>query len=316
MMRYLIKRLLFFVLTLGLTSVLIFSVTRLLPGDVAAILLGRQASESAKQALREELGLDDPWPLQYARWVGDFMAGDWGTAHRIIGQPQIRPLVLKKLENSLRLALLTLLIAIPLAGLLGVWAALREGRWVDHLISLGSLSVVALPEFVTGFLLVQWLAHGTGWFPATATFADRKPFLQALPDLVLPALTATLVLLAYIVRLVRAGVIEELKKPYTRTAYLKGLPSRTVLLKHVLRNALLPAVTVVAISFGWLIGGIIVIENVFNYRGLGKLLADAIDARDLLLIQAITMVVVAGVVSANLLADLVYAWLNPRIRLK
>lgn len=315
-MRYLTRRLLFFILTLGLTSLLIFSVTRLLPGDVATILLGRQASESAKQALRETLGLDDPWPVQYARWVGDFVTGDWGTAHRIIGQPKVRPLVLAKLANSLRLALLTLLIAVPVALLLGVWAALREQRWADHLISLGSLSVVALPEFVTGFLLVQWLAHGVGWFPATATFAADKPFLQALPDLLLPALTATLVLLAYLVRLVRAGMIEELKKPYTRTAYLKGLPLRAVLLRHVLRNALLPTVTVVAISFGWLIGGLIVIENVFNYGGLGKLLADAIDARDLLLIQAITMVVVAGVTGANLLADLAYAWLNPRVRLK
>jgi len=150
----------------------------------------------------------------------------------------------------------------------------------------------------------------------TATFAGNKPLIEALPELILPALTASLVMLAYIARLVRAGVIEELKKNYTRTAKLKGLSQRKVLFKHVLRNALLPTITVIAISFGWLMGGLIVIENVFNYRGLGLLLTKAIDDQDLPLLQAITMVIVFLVVIANLIADLLYAFLNPRIRLK
>ncbi len=314
--RYILRRLGFLVLTLLLTSMLIFAVTQLLPGDMASILLGREASEAAKAELRRELGLDAPLPVQYARWLADFVRGDWGVAHTFIGKPAIRDLVLGKLANSLRLALLTLLIAVPLSMLLGVMAGLKENSLTDTAISVGSLSVVALPEFVTGLLLIQLLAHGLGWLPATATFASEKPFFEALPELILPALTATFVLLAYIARLVRAGVIEELKNPYTRTARLKGLPERRVLVKHVLRNALLPTVTVLAISFNWLVGGIIVIENVFNYRGLGLLLSDAIDNRDLLLLQAITMVIVLGVVVANLVADLLYAYLNPRIRLK
>lgn len=314
MARYLARRLSLVLLTLWLSSLLIFVVTHLLPGDMASVLLGREASEAAKEQLRHELGLDRPWPVQYARWLGDFVRGDWGVAYTFIGRPPIRPLVLGKLRNSLRLAALTLLIAVPLALLLGVSAALREGGLTDTVISVSSLSVVALPEFVTGLLLIQG-AHALGWPPATATFAAEKPFWQALPELILPALTATFVLLAYILRLVRAGVIEELKKPYTRTARLKGLPEHTVLFKHVLRNALLPTITVIAISFGWLIGGIIVIENVFNYRGLGLLLSDAIDNRDFLLLQAISFVIVLGVVTANFLADLLYAALNPRIRL-
>jgi peptide/nickel transport system permease protein len=151
--------------------------------------------------------------------------------------------------------------------------------------------------------------------PANSSIRPGTGFWEALPMLILPALTATLVLLAYLARLTRAGVIEELRQPYVRTAVLKGLPRRTVIVKHVLRNALLPTITVIAISIGWLISGLVVIENVYNYPGLGRLLVFAIDRRDLPLIQAVTMVTVLGLASANLIADLLYAYLNPRIRL-
>jgi peptide/nickel transport system permease protein len=164
-------------------------------------------------------------------------------------------------------------------------------------------------------VLIQIFAHELGWFPANSSVRLDATLGEALPMLILPALTATLVLLAYIARLTRAGVIEELKKPYVRTAVLKGLPRRTVVVKHVLRNALLPTITVIAISFGWLISGLIVIENVFNYPGLGRLMVFAIDRRDLPLMQALTMVTVLGFALANLVADLLYAYLNPRIRL-
>lgn len=316
MARFVLRRLGFLILTLLLSSILIFIATQLVPGDMASILLGREASEAAKQNLREELGLNQPLPMQYLNWLSGFVTGNWGTAITLAGKPKIQPLILDKLGNSLRLALITLILAIPLSIILGVIAGIREGSVVDNIVSISSLSVVALPEFVTGLILIQVLAHGFDLLPATSTFATNKPFLESIPELILPALTATLVLLAYISRLVRAGVIEELKKPYTRTAKLKGLPQRKILFKHVLRNALLPAVTVIAISFGWLMGGIIVIENVFNYRGLGLLLTDAIDNQDLPLLQSISMIIVFIVVIANLIADLLYAALNPRIRLK
>jgi len=192
---------------------------------------------------------------------------------------------------------------------------LNEEKPVDAVISIGSLSVVGLPEFVTGLLLIQLFSFRWGLLPANSSIRDDAGFGEALPMLVLPAITATLVLLAYVTRLTRAGVIEELKQGYVRTATLKGLPRRTVIWKHVLRNALLPTITVIAISFGWLISGLIVIENVFNYPGLGRLLTFAIDRRDLPLLQAITLLTVVIFALANLAADLLYAYLNPRIRL-
>jgi peptide/nickel transport system permease protein len=313
MSRFLLRRIGFLVLTILLTSVLIFIVTRLLPGDVARVILGREAGEEAVLNLRQELGLNDAAPVQYLRWLVKFAIGDWGISYST--KSEIRPLVMERLHNSLMLAMLTLMVAVPLAVGLGVLSGLNENKAADQVVSIGSLSVVGLPEFVTGLVLIQVFAFRLKIFPANSSIRPGASFLEALPMLVLPALTATLVLLAYIARMTRAGVIEELKQPYVRTADLKGLPRQTVIFKHVLRNALLPTITIIAISFGWLISGLIVIENVFNYPGLGRLLVFAIDRRDLPLIQALAIVTVLVFALANLAADLLYAFLNPRIRL-
>jgi peptide/nickel transport system permease protein len=313
MLRYLARRLGFLVLTILLTSIIVFSVTQLLPGDVARIILGREAGEAALQALRQELGLNDPIPIQYLHWLQHFLSGTWGTSFS--SGTAVRPLVLGRLRNSMMLLAVTLVIAVPVAVTLGVIAGLRQNTAVDHVISISALSVVGLPEFVTGLILIQVLAFGLGLFPANSSIAPDSSFLEALPMLILPALTATLVLLAYVARLTRAGVVEELKKTYVRTAVLKGLPRRTVIIKHVLRNALMPTITVIAISFGWLISGLVVTENVFNYPGLGRLLVFSINRRDLPVIQAVAMVTVIAYALANLAADLLYAYLNPRIRL-
>jgi len=301
-------------LTVLLTSLIIFFVTQWLPGDVARVILGREAGETALQKLREELGLNDPLPVQYLNWLGGFVTGDWGTSYST-HQP-IRPLVMERMRNSLMLAAMTMIIAIPLSVGLGVLAGLNENKATDNIISVGSLSVVGLPEFVTGLVLIQLLAFKLDIFPANSSIRPNASFWEALPMLILPALTATFVLLAYVVRLTRAGVVEELRKSYVRTATLKGLPKRTVIIRHVLRNALLPTITVIAISVGWLISGLIVIENVFNYPGLGRLMTFAIDRRDLPLLQAVTLITVLGFALANLIADLLYAYLNPRIRLE
>jgi peptide/nickel transport system permease protein len=277
------------------------------------VILGREAGEAALEALREELGLNKPLPIQYLTWLGRFVTGDWGTSYST-GLP-IRELVLERLGNSLMLGAVALLIAIPLSVGLGVIAGLKENTTTDNVISIASLSVVGLPEFVTGLLLIQIFAFRLRILPANSSIRPGTGFFEALPMLILPALTATLVLLAYVARLTRAGVVEELKQHYVRTASLKGLPRRTVIVKHVLRNALLPTITIIAISIGWLISGLIVIENVFNYPGLGRLMTFAIDRRDLPLLQAISMITVLGFASANLMADLLYAYLNPRIRL-
>ncbi|MEQ8673528.1 MAG: ABC transporter permease [Aggregatilineales bacterium] len=315
MTRFILRRFLLLILTLFVTSFIIFSLTQLLPGDIARINLGREASEEALQRERERLGLDSPFLTQYADWLGGFVTGDWGVSYNR-GNPPVRPLVIDRLNNTVKLGLMTLIISIPISILLGVLAALRENTIVDSIISLVSLSVVGLPEFVTGIIFINVFAHGTGWFPTTSIVRDGFTFGEWINVLTLPAMTATLVLLGYVSRMTRAGVIDELKKPYVRTAILKGIPQRQVIFKHVLRNALLPTITVIAISIGWLIGGLVVIEEVFNFPGLGKELVDAVQAKNIPMIQAIVMLIVLAFALANLAADVLYGLLNPRIRLE
>ncbi len=316
---YILRRLGFLSLTVLLTSLLVFLVTQWLPGDVCRIILGREAGQAAIETCRLELGLDQSLPIQYLNWLGDFLTGDWGISFST--NLPIYPIVMDRLRNSLMLTLLALLISVPLAVILGIIAGLNENKPIDSTVNVASLSVVGLPEFVTGLVLIQVFSFGLRdlglpYLPANSTIPPDTNFIEALPMLILPSLTAMLVLLAYIARLTRTGVIEELKQPYVRTADLKGLPRRTVIVKHVLRNALLPTITVIAISAGWLISGLVVIENVFNYPGLGRLMIFAIDRRDLPLLQAVTMVTVLGFAIANLIADLLYGILNPKIRLE
>ncbi len=318
MSRFILRRLGFLTLTVLLTSLLVFLVTQWLPGDVCRIILGREAGQAAIETCRLELGLDQPLPIQYLNWLGDFLTGDWGISFST--NLPIYPIVMDRLGNSLMLGLVALLISVPLAVALGIVAGLNENKPIDSTINVGSLAVVGLPEFVTGLVLIQVFSFGLRnlglpYLPANSSIPPDANFFEALPMLILPALTVMLVLLAYIARLTRSGVIEELKQPYVRTADLKGLPRRIVIVKHVLRNALLPTITVIAISTGWLISGLVVIENVFNYPGLGRLMIFAIDRRDLPLLQAVTMVTVLGFALANLIADMLYGWLNPRIRL-
>ena len=207
MILYLLRRLGFLVLTLVLTSILIFVITQWLPGDVARVLLGREAGEAALEALRAELGLNDPLPVQYLRWVRNLAVGDWGRSFSTASD--VRPLVAERLRNSLWLSLVTLLMSVPLALVLGVLAGLREDSLLDNAISILALAVVGLPEFVTGLVLIQILAFGLRLLPAISIVTPEESFLEVLPRLLLPALTATLVLLAYVARLTRAGVVEE-----------------------------------------------------------------------------------------------------------
>ncbi|HUN08912.1 MAG TPA: ABC transporter permease [Aggregatilineales bacterium] len=312
---YIIRRVLLLSLTLLVTSALVFALTQIVPGDVARLILGRDASPEQIATFKAQFGLDVSPPQQYVNWLGRFIVGDWGRSFTG-GNLPVRPLVLERLGNSMRLALMTLLLSVPLAVFLGMIAALRENTWIDGLVSIGSLAVVGLPEFVTALVLINGLALGVRELGLPSTSMVPNNTLEDwVRQLILPALTATFVLLGYIARLTRAGVLEELKKPYVRMATLKGLPRRVVIVKHVLRNALLPTITVIAISFGWLIGGLVVIETVFNYPGLGSLLVEAVKQKNLFLMQAIVMLVVTIYALANLAADLLYGVLNPRIRL-
>lgn len=315
MVRFLIRRIFLLVVTMLITSAIVFALTQLLPGDIARLILGRDAGQAALEALREEFGLNEPAHVQYLNWLGGFLTGDWGRSFSS-GNPAVQPLVMNRLANSVRLMLMTMAISIPLSILLGVLAALRENTWVDSVISVLSLAVVGLPEFVTGLVLINAFALGFRWFPATSLISDDYQLIDWLRILFLPSITATLVLLGYVSRMTRAGVLEEIRKPYVRTATLKGLSQWTIIVKHVLRNALLPTITVIAISVGWLIGGVVVIESVFSYPGLGALLVEAVKQKNLFLLQACVMVIIFFFALANLIADILYAMLNPRIRLQ
>lgn len=326
MLHFLRRRFLFFVFTCLLSSLIIFFLLRVLPGDPARVIAGgREATPEQIAEIRAELGLNAPIPAQYLTWLTNFVGGDWGRTIAFRGADN-RQLVLERSRNSLRLAAVALLLSVPVSLALGVIAGLSENKLPDIIISLVSLSLVSLPEFVTGLFLInivalRWadnpLAQALGsWFPASSAVRANASFAEMLPALWLPAIAAALVLLAYISRLTRAGVIEELKRDYVRTAVFKGIPYRDVILRHVLRNALLPTITVIALSITWLISGLVVIEFVFGFPGLGSLLITAIERRDLLLAQSIVMVTVSVILCANLAADMVYAILNPRIKLE
>ena len=309
---FILRRLGFVILTVLLSSLLIFGATHVLPGDVATMILGREASEQAKASLRKELGLDRPLVVQYGSWLSDLARGDWGTSLST-GQ-DVRDVTLERLRNSAMLALVAFLMYVPLGIFLGVIAAWRRNSYMDQVISASSLAFVGLPEFVTAVLLIALFSRTLHWFPSSSAIAPGTGFFAAFPSLILPGLTVSLTSLAYVVRMTRAGTAEVLETDYVRTARLKGLSAGNVLFRHVLRNSLLPTVTVIAAGVGWLIGGLIVTESVFGYPGLGRLVLFAVQRRDLPLIEATTMIIVTIFALANLAADIIYALLNPRIR--
>lgn len=311
---YLLRRLSFILLTLLLASIIIFAATQLLPGDVAQVTLGQFATEEAVANLREQLGLNRPVVVQYLDWLGKFVTGNWGES--MVSHQPVMPMIMGRLRNSAMLAALALLFYVPLGILLGVIAALNREKLIDQTIAGISMAFVGLPEFVSGLLLISIFALSLKALPANSSIDPNATFAEAFPFLILPAITVSLTSLGYVARMTRASTIDVLNTDYVRAADLKGLPRRQVLLRHVLRNSLLPTVTVVALGIGWLIGGLIVTESVFGYPGLGRLLVYAIQRRDLILIQACSMVVVMIFMASNLLADILYGVLNPRIRYK
>ncbi len=309
---YFIRRIGFIVVTLILASIIIFSITQFLPGDVAQVILGQFATEAAIANLREELGLNDPAYIQYLNWAGNFVRGDWGDS--LVSRMPVRPIVTQRLINSAMLAGLALIIYVPLGIILGVIAALKRDKLPDQMITGVSMAFVGLPEFVSGLLLISFLAIGAGWFPANSSIDPDSTFIESLPYLILPAITVSLTGLGYVARMTRSGTIDVLRSDYVRAAELKGLPGSQVLVRHVLRNSLLPTVTIVAMGIGWLLGGLIVTEAVYGYPGLGRLLVYGIQRQDLPIIQAGSMIIVAVYSLSNLAADILYGLLNPRIR--
>ncbi len=311
-LRWLLTRSASIFYTLLVVSVLVFGITQVLPADAAVTLLGENATAEALAAIRARLGLDDPYWLQYLHWIGRVVVGDFGTSMRT-GQP-VGPAMFAALGRSMMLAVsaigLMLVVAVPL----GMIAALRQGRFADTATSLVSFLGIAFPEFVTATLLAFVLADTLQWLPATGWVPPSEGFLDFLAHLALPALTASVVLVAHVVRMVRSETLDVLHSDYIRAARLKGLPERRVLMHHALRNALLPVVTIVALDVGYLLGGIIVIEEIFAIPGIGRQLMVAITSRDLPSIQAGALIMAATYALTNTLADVAYTVLDKRIR--
>jgi peptide/nickel transport system permease protein len=310
MRRFIIRRLLLIILVLFLVSVIVFFITSVIPGDTAQAMLGQAATPANLAALRHRLGLDQPPPLRYLLWLGNLLRGNLGDSPTM--QLAIAPLLLNKLANSALLAAAAFLFTVPLSLLLGIIAGLNKNRWSDNVISLATLAGVAQPEFVTGTYLIVIFALWLHWLPATSTLGQGAG--QNFLSLILPVITLSLVLLAYIGRMTRTNVIDVMETDYIRSAILKGLPYRAVVIRHALRNALLPSITIIASNVGWLLGGIVVTENLFGYPGIGRLLLQAVQNRDVPLLQDITLVIALIFALSNLAADILYAVLNPRVR--
>jgi peptide/nickel transport system permease protein len=311
--RFILRRVLLSLVTLLLLSMLVFACAQVLPGDVGRSILGPFADQKSVDALNAKLGADQPLPQQYWEWISGVFTGDLGDS-RAFRQP-VEDVVGPALVNSAKLALLAFIIVVPLAIAGGVWAALKEGSFRDRFVSIGGLSATAVPDFVWAVLLIIIFALTLGIFPSTATAPPGSGFFSQLWYLILPALCLVFVLFGYIARMARAGTIESLDADYTRTAVIKGLPQRTVVRRHVLRNSLLPTIAVVATQLGYLIGGLVVIELIFNYNGIGQSLLEAAQQKDYPMLQSGILIVGIVYLVATLLADIAYSVLNPRVRL-
>jgi peptide/nickel transport system permease protein len=292
--------------------VIVFLGTQILPGNVGRRILGPFADQAAVEALNEKLGTDRPLLTQYWDWISGFFQGDLGESF-VYGVP-VSDLIGNALVNSLKLAAFAFVIVVPLAILGGLVAALKRDRLTDRVITIGSLSLTVVPEFVTGIVLILIFGLWLGWLPVSANAPEGSGFFTELKYLLLPALTLTILLFGYIARITRAGTIESLDADYTRTAFLKGLPRRTVLRRHVMRNSLLPTIAVVATQTGYMIGALVVIERLFNYPGMGQLIFTAATKKDFPLLASSVLIVGIIFLVATLIADLLYSLLNPRIR--
>jgi len=310
--RFLLRRFALALVTLFILSVLIFTASQLLPGDIGRNVLGPFASTHDVQMLDQQLGVDRPLYVQYIDWVWKFVRGNLGTSLEY--QVPVATLLGPSLINSLKLAAVAFALVVPLSIVGGVYAALRRGRLPDRVITLTGLSLTAVPEFISAIVLILIFGVLLKWLPVTAAFPVDADFFTQVYHLLLPGMALVFVLFGYIARMARTGTIDALESDYTRTAYLKGLPTPTVIRRHVLRNSLLPTIAVIATQMGYLIGGLVVIEKLFNYNGIGQRIYTAAQNKDFTMLQSGVLVVGLVYLTATLIADILYSLLNPRIR--
>jgi peptide/nickel transport system permease protein len=314
---FLVRRILGGIAALLAASVLIFAATELLPGNTASAVLGRDATPQAVRILSHQMGLDRPATTRYFDWLGGFVHGDLGVSSVSLAQGQhtsVGSLISSPLKNSAILAGLAALFMIPLSLGLGAYAAVRAGKPADHVISIGSLVSISAPEFVTGALLVALFFVGLHLLPPVSIVAPGADPLSTPNELVLPVLTLLFASLAWGIRMVRAGMYEVLQTEYVQAARLNGLSERRVLTRYALRNALAPSVQVLAQNLQYLVGGVIIVETVFAYPGLGSQLVSSVSNRDVTMVQSIAMLIAVIYVLINLVADLIVMLLVPKLR--
>ena len=313
MATYLVKRILLALVTLWLLSVIVFVAGQILPGDPGRAILGPLAAQSAVHALDQQLGVGKPLLTQYWTWITGLLRGDLGVSYQF--RSPVAPFIGAALTNSVKLAALAFVVVVPLGILGGVYAALHVGRPVDRVISVIGLSATTVPEFVSGIVVAVVFGVELKWFPVSASAGAGASPLTQLDHLILPAIPLVFVLFGYIARMARAGTIEALDSDYARTATLKGLSRPVVIRRHVLRNSLLPTITVIATQTGYLIGGLVIVETLFNYQGIGNLIFKAANGKDFPMLEAGVLTIGVVYMVATLAADVLYTVLNPRLRL-
>ncbi len=293
-------------------SVLIFAGTQILPGDVAQAILGQSATPQALENLRRELGLNDPAYIRYFRWLGGVLTGDLGTA--LTSGQDIAGSLGGRLKNTLFLAFWAAIISVPLAILLGLLAVRYRNGVIDKAISGFALASTSLPEFFIGYLLVLFFAVNLQWFPSISTVYDGMPFLDRMKAIALPATALTLVVLAHMMRMTRAAILNVMQSAYIETATLKGLSPFDIIRKHAFPNAIAPVVNVVMLNLAFLVVGVVVVEVIFVYPGMGQYLVDHVAKRDVPVVQAVGLIFAAVYISLNIVADIAAIVANPRLR--
>ncbi len=312
-MRHLIRRVALLILTLFLISVATFVITHILPGDVATMIMGTQSNPEALAGLRNSLGLNDPLVVQYWRWMSGMLQGDWGVSLRY--KEPIAPLIGQKITASALIVVMSLTIAILCAIPLGVWCAINRDRWQDAAGSGVALAGISLPDFFWGIVLILLFAKWLGWLPSSGYASPVEDLGLAVQHALLPAIALGLSLMAHLTRMTRSTMLEVLGQDFIRVCRAKGLREGSVIIRHALRNSIAPVMTVAGLQLGYLFGSIIVIETLFNFTGMGWLTYQALVNRDIPLIQSSVFVIAAVVMLTNLVVDILYTFLDPRVEL-
>lgn len=310
-LKLLAQRIALGVVLLFAASLLIFAGTQILPGDVAQSILGQSATPEALANLRAELGLNEPAATRYVTWLGNALQGDLGTA--LTNRQDIAASLAGRFWNTLFLAFWAAVVAVPLAILLGLVAVLYRDRWPDRLISGITLASISIPEFLIGYVLMYFVGVQLGWAPTVATIYDSMTLLEKLRAISLPVIVLTLVVLAHMMRMTRAAILNVMQSAYIETAELKGLSAFKVIRRHALPNAIAPIVNVVMLNLAYLLVGVVVIEVVFVYPGMGQYLVDHVSKRDVPVVQACGLIFAAVYIGLNLVADIVAILANPRL---